>query len=289
MTTTTKRAQVFGSAALLLLPVACAVASAPTDLEGRLRAQARTAPLIVAHRGDSGPCPENTMLSFMSALKRGAQIIELDFHETKDGVLYCMHDKTLDRTTNVEQVLGRTNVRTGDVTLAELKQLDAGSWKAPKFAETRIPTLAEALDAISPHAVVMIEHKAGRPEELVRLLREKELVDDVIVMSFDWEWLGRAHALEPRLFIAKLGHGQMTDEHRDAIRRSGVRMIHWNLKRIRFEDIQRLRSEGYLTCSYTVNDDAGMVGGARLGLDAITTDWPGRLRELIERGLVRRR
>ncbi|MHC4811510.1 MAG: glycerophosphodiester phosphodiesterase [Planctomycetota bacterium] len=277
------------AAALLLMPAACAVTSAPTDLEGRLRAQARTAPLIVAHRGDSGSCPENTMPSFASALKRGAHIVELDFHETKDGVLYCMHDDTLDRTTNVEQVLGRTNVRTDDVTLAELKQLDAGSWKAPEFAGTPVPTLAEVLDAISPHAVMMIEHKAGPPEELVRILREKELVENVIVMSFDWKWLGRAHALEPRLFIAKLGNSEMTDEHRDAIQRSGVRMIHWNLRKLRFEDIQRLRAQGYLTCSYTVNDDAGMVGGARLGLDAITTDWPGRLRELIERGLVRRR
>jgi glycerophosphoryl diester phosphodiesterase len=94
---------------------------------------------VIGHRGASAYAPENTLASFALAKEMGADWFELDSTLTRDGQVIVIHDDTLDRTTN-----GKGPV--ADMTLAQLKQLDAGAWKDPKFAGERLPTLAEALD-----------------------------------------------------------------------------------------------------------------------------------------------
>ncbi len=95
-------------------------------------------PKIVAHRGDMEHFPENTLASFQSAIDKGADIIELDVHQTKDGEIVVHHDYYLDRHTN-----GKGFIE--NYTLTELKRLDAGSWRGEKFAGENIPTLDEIL------------------------------------------------------------------------------------------------------------------------------------------------
>ena len=93
---------------------------------------------IFAHRGSKGTHPENTLASFKEAVRVGSDGIELDVHLTKDGHLVVIHDETVDRTTNA----------TGEIrnlTLAEIKELDAGSWFHNKYAGEKIPTLEEVL------------------------------------------------------------------------------------------------------------------------------------------------
>ncbi|MBN2375048.1 MAG: hypothetical protein JXD22_01510 [Sedimentisphaerales bacterium] len=111
---------------------------------------------ICAHRGASGTHPENTLSAFREAIRLGAHMIEFDIAMTKDGKLALMHDATIDRTTN-----GKGKV--SDFTLAELKGLDAGSWKGSEFANERIPTLDEAL-AIMPVNVWLNVHLKGGAE-----------------------------------------------------------------------------------------------------------------------------
>src|SRR5437660_7160219 len=95
--------------------------------------------LLGGHRGNADEFPENTLASFRSAIELGVDLIECDVHLTEDGALPVIHDHLLDRTSN-----GSGLVR--DLTMAELKALDAGSWKDPQFKEERIPTLGEVLD-----------------------------------------------------------------------------------------------------------------------------------------------
>ena len=114
---------------------------------------------LVAHRGASAYAPEHTLEAYRLAIEQGADFVEQDLAVTKDGVLVCIHDLTLERTTNVEEVFPTASSRTrpaprrsrrwlvGDFTLAEIKQLDAGSWFDAKFAGARIPTFQEAIDA----------------------------------------------------------------------------------------------------------------------------------------------
>src|SRR5687768_8208244 len=125
---------------------------------------------LVAHRGASAYAPEHTLEAYRLALEQGADFVEQDLAVTKDGVLVCIHDLTLERTTNVEEVFpdrfvedkrGGTSLRSWrvhDFTLAEIERLDAGSWFHPKFAGARIPTFQHAID--------LVRGKAGLYPEL---------------------------------------------------------------------------------------------------------------------------
>lgn len=108
---------------------------------------------ICAHRGASDSHPENTLSAFREAIRLGAHMIEFDVALTKDNKLVLMHDTTLDRTTN-----GKGPV--SDFRLAELKQLDAGSWKNARFKGEQVPTLDEAL-AIMPENIWLNVHLKG--------------------------------------------------------------------------------------------------------------------------------
>jgi glycerophosphoryl diester phosphodiesterase len=113
---------------------------------------------VIAHRGASAYAPENTLPAFELAVQQTAGCVEHDLQVTKDGVLVCLHDPTLERTTNVREVFPQRarDVREGgdivrrwfvhDFTLAEIRQLDAGSWFASTFATAKIPTYDELLE-----------------------------------------------------------------------------------------------------------------------------------------------
>lgn len=127
--------------------------------------------LNVAHRGASAYAPEHTLAAYRLALEHGADYVEQDLAVTKDGVLICLHDPTLDRTTNVEELFPDRWTRVtwegntarawlaNDFTLAEIKTLDAGSWFDPKFAGERIPTFAEAIALVRGQAGIFPELK----------------------------------------------------------------------------------------------------------------------------------
>lgn len=122
----------------------------------------------VAHRGASGHAPEHTVAAYKLALEQGADYVEQDLQITKDGVVVCLHDLTLERTTNVEEVFpdrgkpepsGRKTWHVSDFTLAEIKSLDAGSWFRPEFKGERVPTFQEAIDLVKGKAGLYPETK----------------------------------------------------------------------------------------------------------------------------------
>src|SRR5687768_3152899 len=114
----------------------------------------------VAHRGASAYAPEHTLAAYRLAIEMGADYVEQDLAVTKDGVLICLHDASLERTTDVEEVFPNRSVSislegktrkawvANDFTLAEIKQLDAGSWFNAKFKGERVPTFDEAIALI---------------------------------------------------------------------------------------------------------------------------------------------
>ncbi|MGC8989034.1 MAG: glycerophosphodiester phosphodiesterase, partial [Verrucomicrobiia bacterium] len=147
-------------------------------------------PLVIAHRGYCEFAPENTLPSFDLAIRAGADLVELDYHHSKDGQPIVIHDGTLDRTTDATNRLGRVKVAVGALTVDELKQFDAGTWFDPKYAGTRLPLLIEALEFIQGRGgVTLIERKGGDPATLVALLRKHNWVNRVVVQSFDWRYL----------------------------------------------------------------------------------------------------
>lgn len=174
---------------------------------------------LVAHRGASAYAPEHTLESYQLALKQGADFVEQDLQITRDGVLVCLHDLTLERTTNVEEVFlkgFREEVVDGtrrrvwyvsDFTLRQIKQLDAGSWFDVKFKGARVPTFQEAIDLVRGKAGIYPETKAPEVynqrgfdmERLVLDVLRKNRLDKqrtsrntpVIIQSFSPESLRR--------------------------------------------------------------------------------------------------
>jgi glycerophosphoryl diester phosphodiesterase len=141
--------------------VALAAASAILSAQG-------TRKILIAHRGASAYAPEHTMAAYRLALEQGADFVEQDLQISKDGVLVCLHDLTLERTTNVEELFptrsvagpgGRRTWNVSDFTLQELKTLDAGSWFNAKFKGERIPTFQEAIDLVRGKAGLYPETK----------------------------------------------------------------------------------------------------------------------------------
>jgi glycerophosphoryl diester phosphodiesterase len=185
--------------------------------------------ILVAHRGASGSAPEHTMAAYRLALAQGADYVEQDLQITSDGVLVCLHDLTLERTTDVEDVFpdrsrpGARGQKTWPVsgfTLAEIKRLDAGAWFGAAFAGERVPTWQEAIDLIKGKAGLYPETKApdvygGRGfdmEALVLAQLAKNGLDTpgadprtpVIIQSFSDESLRRMQAMKstlPRVFL----------------------------------------------------------------------------------------
>lgn len=127
--------------------------------------------------------PENTLAAFILAKEQGADGIELDAKLSADGEVVVFHDRTVDRTT---QGKGRVN----QLTLAQLRQLDAGMWKGQSFKGEKIPTLAEVFEVVGGKMIIMIEltnyfsMSDGLPEQVVRLVRKHKLEDSVMFVSF---------------------------------------------------------------------------------------------------------
>ena len=143
----------------------------------------------VAHRGASGYAPEHTLAAYQLAIEMGADYVEQDLAVTKDGVLICLHDASLERTTNVEELFpdraisisieGKTRQAwvANDFTLAEIKRLDAGSWFNAKFSGEKIPTFDEAIALIRGKAGIFPELKtpeiyAGRNVNFEKLVAD---------------------------------------------------------------------------------------------------------------------
>ncbi len=148
---------------------------------------------IVVHRGASALAPENTVASADSALKYGATWVEVDVRPSRDGVLFNLHDETLDRTTNGKG-------RLADMSAADVRKLDAGSWFSPQFAGLHVPTIAEMLDYLEGKAKVFFDVKRGTPiPTLVSLVREKGFAENSFFWFADEQMLREFISLAPEM------------------------------------------------------------------------------------------
>jgi glycerophosphoryl diester phosphodiesterase len=148
-----------------------------------------TGTFLVAHRGASAYAPEHTTEAYKLAIAQGADYVEQDVSLTKDGILICSHDPTLERVTNVEEVFPTrfTEEKQGDktvkhwfiedFTLAEIKQLDAGSWFDPKFKGLKVLTFQEAIDLVKGKAGLFPEIKTPGRVHAKGLDPEKAMAD----------------------------------------------------------------------------------------------------------------
>ncbi|MFF1404105.1 glycerophosphodiester phosphodiesterase [Streptomyces sp. NPDC058294] len=204
-------ATVLGTVAVLLSPTSDA------------RAGEDGPPMVIAHRGASAYAPENTLAAIDKAAELGFCWVENDVQRTKDGVLIVLHDDSLERTTDVEQVFpGRAPWKVKDFTAAEIARLDAGSWFSPAYAGTRVPTLAEYMRRLEHnHEKLLLEIKnpelyPGLEQQTLKLLANEGWLDDrhlgrLIVQSFSAESVRTVHELKPAVTTAYLGTPTASD------------------------------------------------------------------------------
>jgi glycerophosphoryl diester phosphodiesterase len=198
-----------------------------------LSVQAQPRKILIAHRGASGLAPEHTVAAYKLAMEHKADFVEPDLGVTKDDVLVCLHDDTLERTTNIAEVFpnraSKVEMRQPgphwlalDFTLAELKRLDAGTWFKPEYAGQRVPTFQEMIELVRSRPGTGIYPELKSPElyksrniDQVKLFvdqvkknglekPESLKVMPVIIQSFDEEAIRRvAKELPtiPRVFL----------------------------------------------------------------------------------------
>jgi glycerophosphoryl diester phosphodiesterase len=227
--------------------------------------------LSIGHRGNSMFAPENTLASFSSALGK-ADLVETDGQVTADGRLVIMHDSTVDRTTDGSGAIA-------NFTVEQLKQFDAGYWFSPNFIGERIPTVEEYLQTVIPTATPLLEQKSGSATIYVNELSRLGFTTNVVIQSFDWNFLAQVHALEPRIRLCALGSGTLNTSVITTITNAGARILAWEKSYISSNEVSLVHSLGFNLFVWTV-DGAEIKTMIDLGVDGIISDDPGMVRQL---------
>jgi glycerophosphoryl diester phosphodiesterase len=237
-------------------------------------------PWIIGHRGAPGHAPENTMASFRRAVELGATFIETDLRLSHDARFVAMHDATLDRTSN-----GRGLVR--DFTLAQLRELDAGSWYGSEFAGERIPTLEEILDFAREADVVFyleIKHEAGWGVHhgVAAALRAANEPARTVVISFDSSMLRNLRSLDAGVLMGLLFENPIANVVEKA-QQVGARQICPRADLVTAQLLSEAQDAGLQVATWTVNEPSQMDALISMGVNGIMTDYPDRLRDAVNR------
>jgi glycerophosphoryl diester phosphodiesterase len=258
---------------------------APADVATRDQRADLDSPLVVAHRGASAEAPENTLAAVRSALARDSDLVEVDVQRSKDGALVLMHDTTLARTTNVRKLYpNRAPWLVGQFTYAELSRLDAGSWKAPRYAGERIPTLEELVEVVRrSRSGLLLELKApalypGIVREVTTTLAQRQGylpsavgAGRLVVESFSPEAMWECKNAEPSIPVGLLGtpsRSELADIGRWA---DQVNPSHLTADAAYVSEVHRA---GLACLVWTVNRPAAMRRALRAGVDGVITNRP---------------
>ncbi|MCM3628473.1 glycerophosphodiester phosphodiesterase [Paenibacillus glycanilyticus] len=234
---------------------------------------------IGAHRGASAYAPENTMAAFDRALDCGADLIELDVQLTKDGEIVVFHDLNTGKTTNGHGPLS-------DYTLAELRELDAGSWFSEAYAGQRIPTLAETLAWARNRIWLSIEMKqAADCEDLTLahrtalLVAEHGMNDQVQLMSFQHRLVKAVRDVNAEVRTAPIC-GQWVEHPIELLESLQAQIFNTPLQHLSAERVAELRERGYYVYGSMSDDPDVFARLQAIGVDAMDTNIPDVMREL---------
>lgn len=241
----------------------------------------RTRPLVAAHRGWSFVAPENTLASYRKAIEAGADLAECDVYTTSDGAVVLLHDRTFKRTAGVDKA-------PGDLTLAEVKKLDAGRWKSSEYAGEKVPTLREALDLVKGKIRFIVEIKQRDIEEpVVKVIRESGVApQDLMMFSFYRDVVAKVGQIEPQLPTTWLTGDLPYDEtgRRDFIRQAleaRCSAIGPNYERVDAEFVRMAHLSGLAVWVWTVDEPEDMRYLKRIGADVIITNKPDVLQKVL--------
>lgn len=271
----------------MLKPLAALLAITMTTFA--IEPAVQTLPLIVAHRGASFDAPENTLAAFKLAWEQGADAIEGDFYLTADDQIITLHDATFKRTAGVDR-------KPVEMTLDEIRRLDVGAWKDPRFTGERVPTLQDVLATVPSGKRFLIEIKCG-PEIVPTLKRVLESsgvpMEQLRLICFDADVVAESKKQIPQLkaywltsFKAETEGGPkkpIPDEVLATLKRCGADGLdaRADFDVVNEAFVARVRDAGYEVHFWTVDDPAVAQKLVTLGTDSITTNRPAFLREAL--------
>ena len=241
-------------------------------------------PIIFGHRGACAHAPENTIASFRLAVEQGADFIELDAKLSKDQQVMVIHDPTVDRTTNGK---GKVN----ELTLAELKKLDAGSHFNVRFAGEKIPTLDEVFKAVGKEIFVNVEltNYSSNNDELIPLVAEvvktNHMEERVIFSSFLPKNLAAIQKLIPQAPTAILCLSGLAGFLSRSFLFLGIspRAVHPYLTDTSESLVKREHKRGRRLHVWTVNEETDIERLVKIGVDGIFTDDPLKAKKILTR------
>lgn len=227
--------------------------------------------LVFAHRGAMAAAPMNTLAAFELALTQGAHGIELDVQLSADGHLVIVHDLTVDATTDGSgAVAGKS--------LAELQELDAGSWFSDQYTGERMPTLSQVFAAMGDRTLINVEIKAGSADSRILVQRiaaciqQFSVQERVIISSFNAEILLKLRQLLPQVLIGFLYEPALPPENYLSLRQLAHEARHPRHDLVDETYMAWARANGYFVNTWTVNDPGRALELQRLGVNAIITD-----------------
>jgi glycerophosphoryl diester phosphodiesterase len=245
-----------------------------------------------AHRGAMGYAPENTLAAFRLGVEQGSDLVEADVQRSKDGVLVLMHDTTLSRTTDVEQVFpGRAPWRVSDFTYQEIQQLDAGSWFSEEYAGEPVPTVAEMVEVLRPtRAGILMELKApslypGIEQQVAEefssfpgYVESAVSAERLVVQSFDWDSMARYHEVQPSVPVGLLGRPAEALLPELA---TWADQINPSFRTYDAAYVDTVHELGMEVHTYTVNQPADMHLVLDRGVDGVITNFPDVLEDVL--------
>ncbi|MFB1081768.1 glycerophosphodiester phosphodiesterase [Jeotgalibacillus sp. JSM ZJ347] len=233
--------------------------------------------ISVAHRGAASYAPENTHAAFQKGIELGADFIEADVHLSKDGELIIMHDESVDRTTNGSGLIK-------NMTLEELKGLEAGSHFHPDYYGEPVITLNELMESFYGQVGLLIEIKhpalyPGIEEKVVEVLSQYPATESVIVQSFDIDAMKRIHELDSDLQIAVLMKASFVPVslwQLDDLT-SFATYINFNISSVVKRTVDEIHARGGKVLVWSKKDKRLIQKAVSYGVDGIITDfsrWP---------------
>ena len=236
--------------------------------------------IVVAHRGASWYAPENTMAAFDKAVELGCSDMEFDVQLSRDEVPVVIHDNVVDVTTDGGGAVAQ-------MTLAELKTLDAGSWFSPQFSGQRIPTLEEVLQRYSGKICMHPEIKTNSPElaaKVVEMLRTYGQDDRSVAISFHWQVLERIKRLHPTQAIGHLTLGLQRELVEEAAKMRcllvGIHPALNGTETRRF--IERAHELGLGVLGFGLGMKRDFRLAFQAGFDLLTADYPDQVISMLQ-------
>jgi len=230
--------------------------------------------LVVAHRGAAGAAPENTLAAVRQALDDGADWVEIDVQETRDGEVVVVHDSDFMK-------LAGNPLKVWEGDLSEIQQIDIGSWFDPRFSGERPPTLRDVLETVRGRSKLVIELKYyGHDEQLeqrvVEIVEDAGMADEVVVMSLKLDGIQKLQALRPDWTTGLLAAKAVGD-----LTRLDVDFLAVNQSMARPAFIKRAHKAGKQVFVWTVNDGLSLSRWVSMGVDGVITDEPALARNIL--------